>query len=125
MLERALEHVGDDLHVAVSVGAEALAGLHAILVDHAQRAEAHVARVVVLGEREGVSALEPAVAREPALVAAAHADHVRELPAARLGSRLQIPEPFVAMNKKMKQKSTALSPLFWIGNSARPWCAMK
>ena len=103
MLERALEHVGHDLHVAVRVRAEALAGLHAVLVDHAQGAEAHVARVVVVGEREGVAALEPAVAREPALVAAADPDHARAPAALPREPRLQIPEPRVAMNRKTKQ----------------------
>ena len=55
------EHVGDDLHVAVTVGAEAHPRLHAVLVDHAQRAEAHVVRVVIVGEREAVKRVEPAV----------------------------------------------------------------
>ena len=54
VLERALEHVGDDLHVAVRVGAEPAARRDAIFVDHAQRAEAHVRRIVVVGERERV-----------------------------------------------------------------------
>src|SRR5262245_21539043 len=40
--ERAVEHDRHDLHVAVAVPAEAGARLHAIFVDHAQRAEAHV-----------------------------------------------------------------------------------
>src|ERR1700690_1267299 len=42
--QRALEHVADDLHGTMALRAEALAGLHAVLVDHAQRAEAHVLR---------------------------------------------------------------------------------
>ena len=58
--ELAVEHVGEDLHVAVGVRAEALPGGDAVLVDHAQRAEAHVARVVVVREGEGVAAVEPA-----------------------------------------------------------------
>ena len=44
----------------VAVRAEALARLHAVFVDHAQRPEAHVARVVIVGERERVAAVEPA-----------------------------------------------------------------
>ena len=36
-----VEHVADDLHVAVAVRREAAARGDAILVDHAQRAEAH------------------------------------------------------------------------------------
>ena len=36
-------------------------GLDAVFVDDAQRAEAHVPLVVIVGEREGVAAVEPAV----------------------------------------------------------------
>src|SRR5262245_15614649 len=86
VLERALEDVGHDLHVAVAVRAEALPGLDAVLVDHAQRAEAHVARVVIVGEGEGVPALEPAVARVPALGALAQPDHGACLSLRRQGS---------------------------------------
>src|SRR5450759_4037884 len=61
VLERALEDVGDDLHVAVAMGAEALARLHDVLVDHAQAAKPNVLRVVVIGKRKRVVAVEPAV----------------------------------------------------------------
>ena len=74
--ELALEHVADDLHVAVAVRAEARAGLHAVLVDDAQRAEAHVLRVVVVGEGEAVIRIEPAVVGVAAFVGAAQGDHV-------------------------------------------------
>ena len=43
------------------VGAEAGARRDAVLVDDAQVAEAHVRRVVVVGEREAVVGLQPAV----------------------------------------------------------------
>src|SRR5688572_29597945 len=67
----AFQHVADDLHVAVAVGAEALARLHAVLVDHPQRAEAHVLRVVVVGEGKAVVRVEPAVVGVAPLGAAA------------------------------------------------------
>src|SRR5207247_1131187 len=67
VLERALDDVGDDLHVAVAMGGEACARLHPVLVDDAQAAEAHVARVEVVGEREGVAARKPAELRAAAL----------------------------------------------------------
>ena len=73
--QRAFEHVADDLHVAVAVGAEAGAGGDAVLVDDAQVAEAHVARVVVVGEREAVVALEPAVVGVAAVGGFAQGDH--------------------------------------------------
>jgi len=57
----AREHITDDFHVAVTVGAKAGARGDAVLVDHAQIAPAHVLWVEVLGKREAVVALEPAV----------------------------------------------------------------
>src|SRR5262249_49804808 len=75
VLERSLEHVRQDLHVAVAVRAEAGARLHAVVVDHTQRAEAHVLRVVVVPEREGVAAVEPAELRAAALVRRSDLDH--------------------------------------------------
>ncbi len=71
----AREHVGDDLHVAVAVRAEAGAGLHPILVDHPQRPELDVFGIEVVGERKGVVGLEPAVIGVAPFVAAANLDH--------------------------------------------------
>src|SRR3989442_1374525 len=65
--KRALEHVADDLHVAVPVGAEARARGDAILVDDAQRPEPHVLRVLVAGEGKAVVRVEPAVVGMAAL----------------------------------------------------------
>src|SRR5207247_7188754 len=64
------------------MGGEARARLHPILVDDAQAAEAHVARVEVVGEREGVAAREPAELRAAALGARADGDHGVSIPAA-------------------------------------------
>ena len=75
MRELPREHVADDLHVAVAVGAEARARLHAVLVDHAQRAELDVLGIEVIGEREAVLRLEPAVVGVAALVAASDLVH--------------------------------------------------
>src|SRR5690606_12347102 len=74
VLEHALEHVGDVLHVLVAVRAEAAARLHAVLVDHAQDAEAHRVRVVPVGEGEGVPGVEPAVVGVAAVFAALDLD---------------------------------------------------
>ena len=46
----------------------------AVLVDHAQRAEAHVRGVVVVGERERVVRVEPAVVGVAALPGATDCD---------------------------------------------------
>jgi hypothetical protein len=73
--QRAVEHIADDLHVAVAVGAEATARGDAVLVDHAQVAHAHVRRVVVAGEGEAVKAAQPAVIGVAALCRPAEGEH--------------------------------------------------
>src|SRR2546421_611826 len=73
--ERSLEDIGDDLHVSMRVSAEALARLNAILVDHAKRAKAHEARLVVIGEGKRVVALEPTVLGVSPLLGSAHSNH--------------------------------------------------
>src|SRR5678816_2476605 len=46
------QHVADDLHVAMAVRAEALAGGDAILVDDAQRSELDMLRIEVVRKRK-------------------------------------------------------------------------
>jgi hypothetical protein len=75
VLERALEPVRDDLHVAVPVRAEAGARGNAVFVDDAQVAHAHVRRVVVIGEGKAVVALEPAVVGIAPVGGLAQRDH--------------------------------------------------
>lgn len=77
VLERAIEHVRDNLHVTMAVRAEAAARLHAILVEDTERAKAHVRGVVVVGEREGVVAVQPAVVGVTSRIGAANRKHVR------------------------------------------------
>jgi hypothetical protein len=59
VLELAVDHVRDDLHVAVRVHAEAHARLDDVVVEHAQGAEAHVVDVVVVAERKVPAGVEP------------------------------------------------------------------
>src|SRR5262245_38808159 len=89
MLQRSAENVADDLHVPVAVRGKAAAGLHAVLVDHAQRAEAHVARVVVLAERERARGVEPAEIEMAAVGGGTARDHscVPDWPASRIRRR--------------------------------------
>jgi hypothetical protein len=49
-----------NLDVTMSVHAKSLPRLYAILVDDPQRPESHVRRIVVVGERKGMTAIEPA-----------------------------------------------------------------
>src|SRR5262245_49499458 len=80
VLERPVEDVREDLHVAVEVRAEPLSGLHAVIVEDAQRAKAHVPGIAVVGERERVAAVEPFDARVAAITCASDRDHRGCLP---------------------------------------------
>jgi hypothetical protein len=73
--EVALQHVADDFHVAVAVRAEAGAGRDAVLVDDAQVAPTHVLGVVVVGEREAVVRVQPAVVGMASFLGAADGQH--------------------------------------------------
>lgn len=53
--------MGNDLPVAARVGGETAARDHAILVDHAQHRTVLVIRVMVVGKREAVVGIEPAM----------------------------------------------------------------
>jgi hypothetical protein len=73
--QRAFEHVGQDLHIAVAVCAEASARRDEVFVDDAQVAHAHVCRVMVVGERKTVMALEPAMVGMAPVSGLAQRDH--------------------------------------------------
>ncbi len=75
VLEGALENPGDNFHVTVRVHAEALPGGDAVFVHDAQGAEAHVVGIVVIGEREGMAGVKPAVVGVPALGGRSEGDH--------------------------------------------------
>src|SRR5271155_4715838 len=75
VFQRAFEDVGDDLHVLVSMGTESLPGAYPILVDHPQRPEAHVSRIVIVTERECVPAVEPSQIGGAALCGVSYVDH--------------------------------------------------
>ena len=59
--ERAFEHVADDFHITMAVRTEAHASGHAVFVDHAQRSETHMRRIVIVGEGKTVKTFQPAM----------------------------------------------------------------
>src|SRR5690606_6883931 len=61
MRKLACQHIADDFHVAMRVGAEAAAGGHPVFIDDPQHPELDLFRIEVLGEREAVAAVEPAM----------------------------------------------------------------
>src|ERR1700722_7564206 len=61
MRQRTLGDVGEDFHIAMGVHAEALAGSHAVFIDHTQAAETHELGVVIAGERKRMITIEPAM----------------------------------------------------------------
>src|SRR5690606_11536991 len=93
-----------DLHVAVRVLAEALAGRDPVVVDDAERAEAHVVGVVVIREGERVARVEPPVVRVPSLLAASNADRHRSLlPPSRKA-------PAAKRNRARLRRATRIEP---------------
>ena len=71
----AAEHVADDFHVAVAMGAKTPARSNPVFIDHTQIAKPHVCRVVVAGKRKRVKRLEPAVIGIAAFGGTALGDH--------------------------------------------------
>ena len=61
MLKLALNNIGKDSKLSMTVLAEASASFNAILIDDSQRAKRLVLRIVVGGEGECVECIEPAV----------------------------------------------------------------
>jgi hypothetical protein len=78
--DRALAHVGDDLHVAVAVAVEAAPRLDRVVVPDQQRAETHSRRVVIVGEAEVIARRQPVVVETPQLVEGPNLDHTRPAP---------------------------------------------
>src|SRR5438128_7660099 len=93
--EPAREHVGEDLHVAVSVRPEATSGRHAVVIDDAEGGESHVRGIEVVAERERVAAVERAPVRPAALVSPAHLHDRRPARRAAHGRR-RTPDPRLA-----------------------------
>jgi hypothetical protein len=72
MLDRAFEHPGDDLHVAVRVRAEAAARRDHVVVDHQELPVVGVVPVVVVAEAEAVPRVEPVDLRVEPVLGAVH-----------------------------------------------------
>src|SRR5438128_312742 len=87
VLERAFENVRDDLHVAMPVCAEPLPRAHPVLVDDAQRPEAHLFWIVIVTERERVPAVEPPEVGGAAFRRLSYIDHSKPRDNARAATR--------------------------------------
>src|SRR5207248_3345351 len=74
VLELAVEHPGDDLHVAVGVGVEPGVWGDDVVVAHEQQPVVRVLGVVVIAEAEAVAGVEPACSGMEVLVAPPHVD---------------------------------------------------
>ena len=79
VLQRAFQHVADDLHVAMRMGGKTCAGGDAILIEDAQAGKAHLRRVVILVEGRGVPAVEPIQLGVAEFLALANCNHALPL----------------------------------------------
>src|SRR5215472_15498250 len=59
VLERSVKNIGYDFHVTVAVTGEPGARNDAVLVNDPQASKAHMRRVLIMCEREGVAAVQP------------------------------------------------------------------
>ncbi|MNE82382.1 hypothetical protein D3C80_1791020 [compost metagenome] len=75
MGDRALADVGDDFHLFMRMRREAGAGGDLVVIPDSQWAPAHALGVVVLGEREVVLGVQPAVVGAAELLEGSAFDH--------------------------------------------------
>src|SRR4026208_453216 len=75
MRELTLNHVRDDLHVAMPMGGKSLPWGDDVFVDDNQIAKSAVARIVIPIEGEGVTAIEPRGLADTALVGPSDRHH--------------------------------------------------
>src|SRR6266853_3193672 len=75
MRELAFQHAGHNFHIAVRVRRKSSAARDAVVVHHAERAELHVLRIVIIRERKSEMRVQPAVVGMAAVTALANVDH--------------------------------------------------
>ena len=68
MLHGPFQHVGQNFHIFMRMGTEALACVDHVIVDNPQRREAHKVRIVIVRERESMPGIQPAVVSVAAFV---------------------------------------------------------
>src|SRR6185312_149208 len=77
VLELPGEHVSEDFHVAVRMGAEPAGRRHAVIVDNPQGVKVMVLRIDVVAEGKRVPAVEPVEPRCAAIGSFADREHVK------------------------------------------------
>src|SRR5581483_6197882 len=90
VLQRALEHIGDDLHVSMRMHGKAFARSDEVLVDHAQGAESHKPWVIILIKRKTVAGVKPAVVAAAAFIAGPNGDQGRILVITNISPALDV-----------------------------------
>src|ERR1051325_8242494 len=71
----AFDNIRNDFHIAMGVGSKALAWCDLIVVEHAQRVEAHVVRIMIVTKRKGLVGIEPPLLGMAAFFASSKPDH--------------------------------------------------
>jgi len=74
--QRALQNIGEDLHIAMPVPSKPSARGDAILINHKQAPEAHELWVIIIGKRKRVVRVEPAMVGMAPLVTSANLYHL-------------------------------------------------
>src|SRR5262249_38227490 len=77
MGDRTLADIGDDLHVGMGMRRKPGVRRDRIVVPHPQRAPAHALGVMIVGEREMMLGVEPAVVCSPQAFEGSAFDHLQ------------------------------------------------
>ena len=80
MLNSTFQHVGQNFHIFMRVSAEALPCFNHVVVNHAQRGEAHKVRIVIVGKRESMPGVQPAMICMTTFICFAEVDHLYSPP---------------------------------------------
>src|SRR5437016_2832921 len=75
MFQGTLQHVSNDLHVAMRVHGKTVAVLDRVFIDHAQGVKSHEAGVIILIKRKGEMSVEPAEIASTTFVTVSNVDH--------------------------------------------------
>src|ERR1700674_5090432 len=71
----AFQHVAEDFHITMPMGAESLAGSNAVLIDNPQAAKSHVFGIVIIGKRKTMVRIQPPMVGMATLFALADRNH--------------------------------------------------
>src|ERR1700722_10036186 len=71
----ALQHIAQNLHIAVRVRSKSTPLRHTVFIDHTQRTISHVLRIMIVGKRKRMVRIQPSMVGVASLVTLANSQH--------------------------------------------------